>query len=45
MTLTPTNEAVRCENHAKKTFLRKKINPHDPGGHESCKDSITIKKA
>jgi hypothetical protein len=25
MTLTPTNEAVRGENHAKKTFIRKKI--------------------
>ncbi len=25
MTLAPTNEAVRCENHAKKTSLRKKI--------------------
>jgi hypothetical protein len=44
MTLAPTNEAVRCENHAEKTFLRKKNNPHDLGGHERCKDSITIKK-
>ncbi len=23
MTLAPTNEAVRCENHMKKTFIRK----------------------
>ena len=45
MTLAPTNEAVRRENHAEKTFVRKKINRHDPGGHERCKDSITIKKA
>ncbi len=45
MTLTPTNEAVRCENHAKKTFTRKKINRHNLGGHERCKDSIIIKKA
>jgi hypothetical protein len=29
----------------KKTFVRKKVNHHDPGGHERCKDSITIKKA
>ncbi len=43
MTLAPTNEAVRHENHAEKTFIRKKINCHDPGGHERCKDSITIK--
>ncbi len=44
MTLAPTNEAVRRENHEKKNFIRKKINHHDPGGHERCKDSITIKK-
>ena len=25
MTLAPTNEAVRRENHAEKTFVRKKI--------------------
>ncbi len=29
----------------KKTFIRKKINRHDPGGHERCKNSITIKEA
>jgi hypothetical protein len=29
----------------KKTLIRKKINRHDPGGHERCKDSITIKEA
>jgi hypothetical protein len=40
----PTNEAVRHENHAENTFIRKKINRHDPGGHEKCKDSIIIKK-
>jgi hypothetical protein len=45
MTLAPTNEAVRCENHAKKNLYKEKINRHDPGGHERCKDSITIKKA
>ncbi len=44
MTLTPMNEAVRRENHAEKTFIRKKNNRHDLGGHERCKDSITIKK-
>ena len=45
MTLAPTNEAIRRDNHAEKTFVRKKNNRHDPGGHERCKDSITIKKA
>ncbi len=45
MTLAPTNEPVRREHHAEKAFLRKKINCHNPGGHERCKDSITIKKA
>jgi hypothetical protein len=45
MTLAPTNEAVRRENHAGKTFIRKNNNHHDSGGHERCKDSITIKKA
>ncbi len=25
MTLAPTNEAVRRENHAEKTFVRKKL--------------------
>jgi hypothetical protein len=43
MTLTPTNEAVRRDNHAEKIFVRKKIIRHDPGGHERCKDSITVK--
>jgi hypothetical protein len=28
-----------------KTSIRKKINRHNPGGLERCKDSITIKKA
>jgi hypothetical protein len=45
MTLAPSNEADRHENHAKKTFVRKKVNRHNPGGHERCKDSITIKEA
>jgi hypothetical protein len=27
----------------KKPLIREKINRHDPGGHERCKDSITIK--
>jgi hypothetical protein len=39
------NEAIKRENHAKKKFIRKKINGHDPGGHGRCKDSITIKEA
>jgi hypothetical protein len=30
-----------CE---KKPLIRKIISCHDPGGHERCKDSITIKK-
>jgi hypothetical protein len=45
MTLTPTNEAIRCENWAKKTFIRKKFNRHDLRGHERFEDSITIKEA
>ncbi len=45
MTLAPTNEAVRRENQAEKNFRRKKINRHNLGGHERCKDSITIKKS
>jgi hypothetical protein len=44
MTLAPTNEAVRHENHVEKNRYKEK-NCHDPGGHEQCKDSITIKKA
>ncbi len=45
MTLVPTNEAVRRENHAEKILYKeKKNNQHDPEGHERCKDSITIKK-
>jgi hypothetical protein len=45
MTLAPMNEAVRRKNHAKKTLRRKKINRHNLGGYERCKDSITIKEA
>jgi hypothetical protein len=45
MTLAPTNEAVRFENHAEKHLYKEnKINRHNLGGHERCKDSITIKK-
>ncbi len=45
MTLAPTNEAVSCENHAEKNLDTEKNNHHDPGGHERCKDSITLKEA
>ncbi len=45
MALAPTNEAVRRENRTEKTLIRNKINRHNPGGHERCKDSITIKEA
>ncbi len=45
MTLAPTNEAVRRENCAKKNVDMEKNNRHDLGGHEICKDSITIKEA
>jgi hypothetical protein len=45
MTLAPTNEAVRRENRAKKNLDTEKINQCDPGDHERCKDSITIKEA
>jgi hypothetical protein len=45
MTLAPTNEAVRCENHVEKNLDTEKINRHDPGGQGRCKDSITIKEA
>jgi hypothetical protein len=44
ITLAPTNEAVRCVYHVEKNLYKEKINRHDPGGHERCKDSITIKK-
>jgi hypothetical protein len=45
MTLAPTNEAVSHENHVEKYLYKEKNYRHDPGGHERCKDSITIKKA
>ncbi len=45
MTLAPTNEAVRHEDCAEKNLDMEKINHHNPGGHERCKDSITIKEA
>jgi hypothetical protein len=44
MLLAPTNEAVRRENCAEKTLIQKTIYCHDLGGHERCKDSITIKE-
>ncbi len=44
MTLIPTNEAVRRENHAEENFDTEKNTRHDPGGHGRCKDSITIKE-
>jgi hypothetical protein len=44
MTLAPTNEAIRCENHAKKNLNKEEIYCNDLGGHARCKDSITIKK-
>ena len=45
MTLAPMNEAIRRENLAEKNLYKEKINRHNPGDHERCKDSITIKKA
>ncbi len=45
MTLAPMNEAVRSENCAKKNLDMEKMNRHNPGGHERCTDSITIKEA
>ncbi len=45
MTLAPTNEADRHENHAEKNLYKEKKYRHNPGGHERCKDSVTIKKA
>ncbi len=45
MTLTPTNEAVRHENCAEKNLHTEKNIHHNPGGHERCKDSITIKES
>jgi hypothetical protein len=45
ITLAPMNEAIRRENHLEKNLNKEKNNRHDPGGHEKCKDSITIIKA
>jgi hypothetical protein len=45
MTHVPPNEAVRRENCAEKTLIRKKINHQGLGDHDRCKDSITIKEA
>jgi hypothetical protein len=45
MTLAPMNEAVRRENHAEKNLHKEKNNHHNLGGHERCKNSITIKTA
>ncbi len=44
MTLAPTNEAVRRKNHVGKNLYKEKLTVNDPGGHERCKHSITIKK-
>jgi hypothetical protein len=38
------NAMAYDENHAEKNLYKEKINPHNLGGHERCKDSITIKK-
>jgi hypothetical protein len=45
MTLAPTNEAVRHENCVEKNLDMENNNGHNPGVHEGCKDSITIKEA
>jgi hypothetical protein len=45
MTLAPTNEAIRCENCAKKNLNEEKNYSNALVGHVGCKDSITIKKA
>ncbi len=45
LALAPTNEAVRRENHAEKNLYKEKNYRCNPGGHERCKDSTTIKKA
>jgi hypothetical protein len=44
-TLASMNGAVGCENHAKRNLDKEKINHHNPGGHERCKDSINTKEA
>jgi hypothetical protein len=45
MTLAPTNEAIRCENCAKKNLNKGKNTPQNLGGNARCKDNINIKKA
>jgi hypothetical protein len=49
MTLTPTNEAIRHEAVRREIVRKKNLDTeknyhHDLGGHERCKDSITIKE-
>ncbi len=41
----PHEWSCQTWNHAEKNLDKEKINRHDPGGHERCKDSITIKEA
>jgi hypothetical protein len=45
MTLAPTNEAIRRENHAENNLNKEKKYCNDLGGHARCKDSIIIKSA
>jgi hypothetical protein len=44
MTLAPTNEAIRRENHAEKIFYKEKDYRHDLGGHLKYNNTITIKR-
>ncbi len=39
MTQAPMNEVVRCDNHAKKTFVLEKNNRHD---WEVMEDVMTV---
>ncbi len=45
MTLTPTNEAIKHENHVEKKLYKEKNYRNDLGGNARCKNCITIKKA
>jgi hypothetical protein len=44
MTLAPTNEAIKRENHTNKNLNKEKKLPQQLGGHARCKDSFFIKK-
>ncbi len=44
MTLAPMKEAVRRESHAEISLIRKKINRHDPRGHEIVRMVLLSKK-